>query len=80
MKRSYYGIKHTDFSINQTAECIRKWGTAYIYRFDSKADRDAWCDESFYNWPCSAAYARKIGEDHIFPAALLEIDYYAQYL
>lgn len=59
--RKYYGIRKTDWSWNDSDEKIRDWGTAQVFVFDSKKERDAWCDESHYNMPITAKRAKYIG-------------------
>lgn len=59
--KKFYGIQHNDYSLNDSDEKIRYWGTATVIAFNSKKERDEWCDESFYNMPITAKRAKYIG-------------------
>lgn len=61
MKRHYYAMIADEYSINQSRECRKEWGTVRVKPFESKAQRDAFCTESVYHIPISAADAKYYG-------------------
>ena len=61
MKRHYYAMIADEYSINQTRECRKEWGTVRVKAFENKTQRDAFCEESVYRIPISAADAKYYG-------------------
>ena len=57
----HYAIQHTDFSRNDSDEKIRDWKTARVYRFSTRAERDAFCADSDNNDVINAKRANYIG-------------------
>ena len=57
----YYAIQHTSFSRNDSDEKIRDWKTATVYRFSSRAERDAFCADSDNHDIINAKRAAYIG-------------------
>lgn len=66
--RHYYAKKVDEYSISQTRECQKYWGTVSIIRFDSKESRDDYCKASPYRIPITYKEARYFGmfEEHEF--------------
>ena len=59
--KQHYAIQHTDFSRNDSDEKIRDWKTARVYRFSTRAERDAFCADSDNNDVINAKRANYIG-------------------
>lgn len=57
--KKWYAIEHTDWSMNDSAEKIREWGTATIVAFTSKRQRDEYCDGDPFRMPLTRQRARK---------------------
>lgn len=57
--RKWYAIEHSEWSMNDSAEKIREWGTAAILAFASKRERDEWCDGDPYRIPLTRKRARR---------------------
>lgn len=57
----YYALLVDSYSISQSRECRKEWGTASVKAFQSKRERDSFCNESVFRIPISAKEARYYG-------------------
>lgn len=57
--KKWYAIEHSEFSMNDSAEKIREWGTANVVAFASKRARDEYCDGDPYRIPLTRQRARR---------------------
>lgn len=61
--KKWYAIDHSAWSMNDSAELIREWGTAEVVAFTSKRERDAYCDGDPFRIPLTRQRARKYVHD-----------------
>lgn len=59
--KHYYAISHTMYSLDDSDTKIRNWNTATVWQFDSKTQRDEFCDGELLCRPISAKRAYSIG-------------------
>ena len=57
----YYAIEYTNFSMNDSDEKVKEWGTATVFRFESESVRDNYVADSGYRFNCSEKRANYIG-------------------
>ena len=64
--RKFYDVAYNnDYALNYTDEALREWNLATIVYFNSKHDRDEWCDGDHLCMPCSAKFAKYMVYGHI---------------
>ena len=59
--RKCYALLVDEYSINQSRECRKEWGTVSVIAFDSRKKRDTFCMESVFRIPISAREAKYYG-------------------
>ena len=64
--RKFYAVAYNnDYALNYTDEALREWNLATVVYFNSKHDRDEWCEGYHVCMPCSAKCAEYMVYGHI---------------
>lgn len=64
--RKFYAVAYNnDYALNYTDEALREWNLATVVYFNSKHDRDEWCEGYHLHMPCSAKFAKYMFYGHV---------------
>lgn len=59
--KHFYAMVCDKYSISQTRECRKEWGTIQVVKFNSKKERNTFCSGAEFRIPISAKEARYYG-------------------
>lgn len=65
MKKFYAVAYNNDYALNYTDEALRDWNLAAVVYFNSKRERDEWCDGDYLCRPCTAKFVRYMAYGHM---------------
>lgn len=65
MKKFYAMVYDNDYALNYTDEALREWSLATVFYFNSKHDRDEWCDGYHLRMPCNVKFAKYMVYGHM---------------